>query len=65
MGRYTLRQYDGHDAVPVTDTIELSNDDDARDMARVALLATPAWTHIDVYHANALIGSFQRDRGPD
>ncbi|AQR62677.1 hypothetical protein BZG35_14240 [Brevundimonas sp. LM2] len=61
MPRYKLRLHDGPSRSPLTESIELDGDDDARDIAQVTLLMTRDYSHVEVYRDAALLGSFKRD----
>jgi hypothetical protein len=61
MPRYRLRLHDGPTAPPVTEVIDVDGDDDAKDLARITLLMTQAYTHAEVYRGQELVGTYKRD----
>ncbi|MBA4000154.1 MAG: hypothetical protein C0461_06110 [Brevundimonas sp.] len=61
MGRYRLQLHDGPASPVVTETLDVSADGDALDLARIVLLSTSNYTHAEVYRGPALIGALERD----
>lgn len=61
MPRYKLHLHDGPTAPAVTEVIDVQDDDDAKDLARVTLLMTKAYTHAEVYRGHNLVGTYKRD----
>lgn len=61
MPRYCLYLHDGPTTPPVSHYIEVADDDDAADIARVTLLATQGYTHVEVWKEDKLLRSQQRD----
>ncbi|MFA4937674.1 hypothetical protein [Brevundimonas sp.] len=61
MARYLLHLHDGPATPPITETLDVSHDADALDLAQVVLLVTAVYTHAEVYRGPTLIGSCKRD----
>lgn len=61
MPRYCLYLHDGPETPPVSHEIEVSDDEDAADIARVTLLATRGFTHVEILKEDQLLRSQKRD----
>lgn len=45
----------------MTEVIDVQGDEDAKDLARITLLMTRAYTHAEVYRGHNLVGTYKRD----
>ncbi|HYC96868.1 hypothetical protein [Brevundimonas sp.] len=61
MPRYKLHLHDGPVTPVVTEVIDVQDDEDAKDLARITLLMTKAYTHAEVYRGRDLVGTCKRD----
>lgn len=61
MPRYHLHLHLGPKTPPVSETLDVTNDEDAKDLAQIALLAATEYTHAEVYRGDSLISTFKRD----
>ena len=61
MQRYRLTLYHHPGDPPVTEYLSLASDEDALDIAQIALLATQDYTHVVVHLGRTLIGRVERD----
>jgi hypothetical protein len=59
--RYRLLLHDDPTTPPTEQVIEVEDDDDAKDLARIALLLDHTYKHADLYRGDKLVDAFKRD----
>lgn len=61
MPRYCLQLHDGPTTPPETRDIDVADDEDAEDMARITLFSTNQFTHVEIWKDDVLMTTHKRD----
>ena len=61
MPSYRLLLHDGASTTPESRDLDVTSEDDAKDLARIALIGTREFTYVQLWRDEELVEVYQRD----